>query len=178
MSRPNPYGEPEYQNQYPGQYQDQYQGQYQGQQYQEPPAQKGLIAGRLDGKSLAANIGITALLGGVITGALVWLVDAIVTSLTGYANDTLSAAVGWALLCIVFAIIGGALAIPAYMTSNTGLFKAAVVAIGAVAIVVRVFMGGLLDGDWNSLIELTGIACTVAVVNTVPGRVRAADVYV
>ncbi|HIW95381.1 MAG TPA: hypothetical protein H9867_02665 [Candidatus Corynebacterium gallistercoris] len=167
------YGQPyqDYQG-YPGQ-----QGQYaqQGQQY---PAgeQPTLLAGRFDAKKVAVNLVIFGILAAAVTFAAVFVVDLLV----GMIPDEVSGGVGTAVMAgVVAGVIGvmvGLLYIPVSGTGNEHLFGLAVIALAVVAAVAWVLAAGLLNGEWRTLVTLTGIICTAAVAYATPARIEAAAV--
>ena len=104
----------------------------------------------------------------------------IVDLLVGLLPDETSGGVGTAVMAgVVAGVIGvlvGLLYIPVSGTGNEHMFGLAVIALAVVAAVLWVVLGGLLQGDWRTLVTLAGIICTAAVAYTTPSRIEAAAV--
>lgn len=163
-------------DQYGQPYQD-YQG-YAGQPGQQMPAgeQPALLAGRFDAKKVAVNLVIFGILAAAVTFAAVFVVDLLI----GMIPDEVSGGVGTAVMAgVVAGVIGvmvGLLYIPVSGTGNEHLFGLAVIALAVVAAVVWVLAAGLLNGEWRTLVTLTGIICTAAVAYATPSRIEAAAI--
>ena len=91
-----------------------------------------------------------------------------------------SGGVGTAIVTGVIAgivgVLAGLLYIPVVGTGNEHLYGLAVIALAVVAAIVWVLLGGLLDGDWRTLITLTGIIATAMTAYASRQRIEAADV--
>ena len=61
-------------------------------------------------------------------------------------------------------------------TGDENLFGAALLALAIAAGVVYVLLGGLLDGDWNTLLTLGAILCTAGTAYVAPTRIESARV--
>ncbi|WP_238596659.1 hypothetical protein [Corynebacterium heidelbergense] len=143
-----------------------------------PPAapKQSLIAGRFDTKKVIVNLVMLGLLSAVVTFALVYVVDLLVGLLPGMVSLGMGPAVMSGVIAGVLGVVAGLLYIPVAGTGNEHLFGVAVIALAVVAIVVWVVLGGLLNGDWRTLVTLTGIICTAATAYATPSRIESADV--
>ena len=120
---------------------------------------------------------LLALLGAVVTFAVVFLVDLLVAQIAGYSAGGVSSAVLAAVVAGLIGIGAGLLYIPVSGTGNEHLFGIAVIALAVVAAVLWVLLGGLLDGDWATLVTLAGIVCTATIAYATPSRIEAAAIY-
>lgn len=153
------------------------QEQYNQGYYEAQPSQEGLIAGRFQTKKVISNLVLLALLGAVVTFAVVFLVDLLVSQIAGYGAGGVSSAVLAAVVAGLIGIGAGLLYIPVSGTGNEHLFGIAVIALAVVAAVLWVLLGGLLDGDWATLVTLAGIVCTATIAYGTPSRIESAAVY-
>lgn len=153
------------------------QEQYNQGYYEAQPSQEGLIAGRFQTKKVVSNLVLLALLGAVVTFAVVFLVDLLVAQIAGYSAGGVSSAVLAAVVAGLIGIGAGLLYIPVSGTGNEHLFGIAVIALAVVAAVLWVILGGLLDGDWATLVTLAGIVCTATIAYGTPSRIESAAVY-
>lgn len=166
---------------------DNYDGQqYYQQQYQQPQQQnyaqpqyqpEKLLAGRFDSKKVAVNLSVFAVLAMAVTFAIVYLVQVLVGLIPNYVTGDASRALVTGIMAGVIGVIAGLLYIPVVGTSNEKLFRYAILALTTVAIVMWVVLGGLLQGDWYTLVTLAGILCTSGIAYATPSRIDAADVY-
>ena len=138
---------------------------------------EGLLAGRYDGKKVAMNLIVLAVLAAAVTFAAVFIVDLLVSFIPGEASAGVGPAVLTGVIAGVIGVLAGLLYIPVSGTGNEHLFGMAVIALAAVAAIAWVLAGGLLSGDWGTLVTLTGIVCTAAIAYVVPSRIESAAVY-
>lgn len=153
----------------------------QNQGYQQPrPAQQpqpeNLLAGRFDTRKVIINLVILGVLCAVISFALLLVVDLIVSAVTGWAAQGPGAAVVYGAIAGIVGVLAGLLYIPVVGTGNENLFGAAILALAIAAGVVYVLLGGLLDGDWNTLLTLGAILCTAGTAYVAPTRIESARV--
>lgn len=118
-----------------------------------------LIAGKFDPSRLALNLGIYALLSGIVTFAVVLATDAIVSRVADIPAMGNGHSVIVAVIVMVVALLAGLAYIPVDGTGNEGMYNFAIVALAIAAIVFYVLFAGLLDGDWSRIVALTGILC-------------------
>lgn len=184
-----------------GGYQDNYGGDYQGgypqdrrgyqqgydQGYQGQPnggqgqnwggkEKSGLIAGRFEAKKVVINLIVLGVLAAAVTFAVVFIVDLIISQFAGYSSGGVGTAVVVGVIAGLVGVLAGLLYIPVVGTGNEHLFGLAIIALAIVAAVVWVVFGGLLDGDWSTLITLTGIIATAMTAAATRPRIEAADV--
>ena len=162
------------------QYAPQQPQQNQGYQQQPRPAQQpqpeNLLAGRFDTRTVIINLVILGVLCAVISFALLLVVDLIVSAVTGWAAQGPGAAVVYGAIAGIVGVLAGLLYIPVVGTGNENLFGAAILALAIAAGVVYVLLGGLLDGDWNTLLTLGAILCTAGTAYAAPTRIESARV--
>lgn len=159
-------------------YQDQQSRQRQGtpsQQSRDPQPQN-LLAGRFDTKKVVVNLVILGVLAAVISFAALLVVDLIVSAVTGWAAQGPGAAVVYGAIAGIVGVLAGLLYIPVVDTGNENLFGVAILALAVAAGAVYVIFGGLLDGDWNTLVTLGGILCTAGTAYAAPARLESARV--
>lgn len=164
----NQYGYDQY-----GQYDQSYDSNY-GANYGK---QQGLIAGTFETKKVVTNLVFLALLGAVVTFACVFLVDLLVAQFTNTVAGGVPTAVLSAVIAGLIGIGAGLLYIPVSGTGNEHLFGIAVIALAVVAAVMWVLLGGLLDGDWHTLVTLAAILGTATIAYATPTRIESARVY-
>lgn len=136
----------------------------------------GLLAGRFDGKRVAINLIVLAVLAAAVTFAVVFVVDLLVGMLPNQFSSGTSAAGLAAVIAGAVGVLAGLLYIPVSGTGNENLYGMAVIALAVVAIILWVVLGGLLDGDWSTLVTLAGIICTAAIARLAPSRIESAAV--
>lgn len=136
----------------------------------------GLIAGRFDAKKVVINLIVLGVLAAAVTFAVVFVVDLIVSQFSGYSMGGVGAAVVVGVIAGLGGVLAGLLYIPVVGTGNEHLFGLAIIALAVVAAVVWVLFGGLLDGDWTTLVTLTGIIATAMTALATRPRIEAADV--
>lgn len=153
------------------------QGYNSGYNQQQHDPREGLLAGRYDGKKVAMNLIVLAVLAAAVTFAAVFIVDLLVGFIPGEASAGVGPAVLTGVIAGVIGVLAGLLYIPVSGTGNEHLFGMAVIALAAVAAIAWVLAGGLLSGDWGTLVTLTGIVCTAAIAYVVPSRIESAAVY-
>lgn len=136
-----------------------------------------LLAGRFETKKVAVNLSVFAVLAIAVTFAIVYLVQVLVGLIPNYVTGDASRALVTGIIAGVVGVVAGLLYIPVVGTGNEQLFRFAILALTTVAIVMWVVLGGLLQGDWYTLVTLTGILCTAGIAYTTPSRIDAADVY-
>lgn len=157
---------------------DYYQDQHYQQGYGQPQySQDKLLAGRFDSKKVIVNLSVFAILAIAITFAVVYLVQVLVGLIPNYTTGDASRAIVTGIIAGVIGVVAGLLYIPVVGTGNEQLFRYAILALTTVAIVMWVILGGLLQGDWYTLITLTGILCTAGIAYATPSRIDAADIY-
>lgn len=139
--------------------------------------QSGLIAGRFETKKVISNLVLLAVLGAVVTFAVVFLVDILVAQFTEVTAGGVPTAVLTAVVAGLIGIGAALLYIPVSGTGNEHLFGIAVIALAVVATVLWVLLGGLLDGEWGTLVTLAGIICTATIAYATPSRIESASVY-
>lgn len=165
----------DYQNQ-AGQRPQQSYGSHNAQGYNGSASGRSLIAGRFDAQKLTVNLIIFALLAAVVTFAIVFVVDLLVGMIPGQV----AGGVPTALLTGVFAggigVLSGLLYIPVVGTGNEKLFGTVIIALAAVATLMWVVLGGLFDGEWETLVTLAGIICTACIAYVTPSRIENAQV--
>ena len=116
------------------------------------------------------------MLAAAVTFAVVFVVDLLVGMLPNQYSSGASAAGLAAVVAGAIGVLAGLLYIPVSGTGNERLFGMAVVALAVVAIILWVILGGLLDGEWGTLVTLTSIICTAAISRLAPSRIEAAAV--
>ncbi|MGO1949270.1 MAG: hypothetical protein ACTH1D_06520 [Mycobacteriaceae bacterium] len=170
------------QNQPTRQYNQQQYGQQQyNQQYgQRPPQQRpepeNLLAGRFDTKKVIINLVILGVLCAVISFAVLLVIDLIVSAISGWGAQGPGNAVVYGAIAGIVGVLAGLLYIPVVGTGNENLFGGAILALAVAAGVVYVIFGGLLDGDWHTLLTLAAILCTAATASLSPTRIESARV--
>ncbi|MGV0869559.1 hypothetical protein [Corynebacterium kalidii] len=140
------------------------------------PGTEGLLAGRFDTRKVIVNLVILGVLCAVISFALLLVVDLVVSAVTGWAAQGPGAAVVYGAIAGIVGVLAGLLYIPVVGTGNENLFGAAILALAIAAGVVYVLLGGLLDGDWNTLLTLAAILCTAGTAYVAPTRIESARV--
>lgn len=160
----------------PQQNQGQPSQQRQPQQPQRGPQPENLLAGRFDTKKVVINLVILGVLCAVISFAALLVVDLIVSAVTGWAAQGPGQAVVYGAIAGIVGVLAGLLYIPVVGTGNENLFGAAILALAVAAGVVYVIFGGLLDGDWNTLLTLGAILCTAGTAYAAPTRIESARV--
>lgn len=144
----------------------------------EAPQQPRLIAGRLCPKKLALNLGVLAVLGAIVSAAVVWVADLIIsTALTGAPVGTGSAAFGWAVISALVAVVAGMLFIPVLDTANEGMFQVVIYAGAVIASIVWVVLAGVMVGNFSALTALAGIICCAGMALAAPSRIVASEYY-
>lgn len=152
-------------------------GQYSGQdQSWGQPQSTGLIAGRFEAKRIIINLIVLGILAAAVTFAAVFVVDLLVSKFAGETSGGVGAAIIIGAIAGFIGVLAGLLYIPVVGTGNEHLFGLAVAALALVAAVVWVLLGGLLDGDWSTLVTLTGIIATAMTAYAARVRIEAADV--
>ena len=170
------------QQQYGAQYQQRQPNQapQQGQPQNRPPNQQSeqphLLAGRFDTKKVIINLVILGVLCAVISFAILVVVDLIVSAITGWAAQGPGNAVVYGAIAGIVGVLAGLLYIPVVGTGNENLFGMAIMALTLAAIVIYVLSGGLLDGDWNTILTLAAILCTATTAYLSPTRIESARV--
>lgn len=179
--RPDPnrgYG----QNQPTRQYSQQQYGQ---QQYGQAPQrnqprnqqpEQNLLAGMFDTKKVIINLVILGVLCAVISFATLLVVDLLVSAITGWGAQGPGNAVVYGAIAGIIGVLAGLLYIPVVGTGNENLFGMAIVALTLAAIVIYVLSGGLLDGDWNTILTLAAILCAAGTAYVAPTRIESARV--
>jgi hypothetical protein len=140
------------------------------------PGPENLLAGRFDTRKVVINLVILGVLCAVISFALLLVVDLVVSAVTGWAAQGPGAAVVYGAIAGIVGVLAGLLYIPVVGTGNENLFGAAILALAIAAGVVYVLLGGLLDGDWNTLLTLGAILCTAGTAYVAPTRIESARV--
>lgn len=135
-----------------------------------------LLAGRFDATRTTVNLAVLAGLAGVITFAVLLVVDQALGGFTGHTPEAINKLVMWAIITGGIGIGVGLLYIPVVGTGNEDLFGAAIIALAIAATAVWVLFGGLLDGDWSTLTVLAMIVCTATASYSAPSRIEAARV--
>lgn len=138
----------------------------------------GLIAGRFDAKKVIINLLVLGVLAAAVTFAAVFIVDLILTQFADISTGGMGTAIVVGVIAGLIGVLAGLLYIPVVGTGNEHLFGLAIIALAVVAAVVWVLFGGLLDGDWSTLITLTGIIATAMTAAATRPRIEAADVRV
>lgn len=171
------YGQPGYSQQGYQNYEQGY-GQGYGQGYEQSYEQNQpkLLAGRFEGKKVAVNLVIFAILAAVVTFAAVFIVDLLVGMIPNENSSGIGVAIMTGAIAGVIGVLAGLLYIPVSGTGNESLFRWVVIALAIVAIVMWVILGGLLEGNWHTLVTLTGILCTAAIASVTPSRIESAAV--
>lgn len=145
------------------------QSQNSGPQFEPPQSQ-----GRFDTKKVATNLTILGLLCAVITFAVVVVTDLIVSAISGWPEQGVAMAVLEAIVAGLIGVFAGLLYIPVVGTGNENLYGAAIIALTAAAIIVWVLFGGLLDGDWETIITLVAVICAGSTAYIAPSRIESA----
>lgn len=144
----------------------------------ETPQQPRLIAGKLCPKKLALNLGFLAVLGAIVSAAVVWVADLIIsTALTGAPVGTGGTAFGWAVISALVAVVAGVLFIPVLDTANEGMFQAVIYAGAVIASIVWVVLAGVMVGNFSALTALAGIICCAGMALAAPSRIVASEYY-
>lgn len=162
--------------QYAPQQPRQNQGYQQQSQSPQSPRPENLLAGRFDTRKVIINLVILGVLCAVISFAVLLVIDLIVSAVTGWAAQGPGAAVVYGAIAGIVGVLAGLLYIPVVGTGNENLFGAAILALAIAAGVVYVLLGGLLDGDWNTLLTLGAILCTAGTAYVAPTRIESARV--
>ncbi|MGV0396722.1 hypothetical protein ACUY3M_00045 [Corynebacterium suicordis] len=136
----------------------------------------GLIAGRFEAQKVIVNLVVLGVLSAAVTFAAVFVVDLLLSQFAGTSAGGVGTAVVIGLIAGIVGVLSGLLYIPVVGTGNEHLFGLAVIALAVVAAIVWVLLGGLLDGDWRTLITLTGIVATAMTAYASRPRIEAADV--
>lgn len=131
--------------------------------------------GRFDLQRLSINLVMLALLGGVIVGAVVFLADVLVSRMSGAIPFGMSFAVLAGVFAGLVGVAIGLLYIPVLGSGSEGLYNAAIAVLTVVLAVVFVVFGGLLDGDYTTLIWLAALMGTAFIALATPGRIEAAE---
>ncbi|WP_459610436.1 hypothetical protein [Corynebacterium urogenitale] len=140
------------------------------------PRKSGLIAGRFEAKKVIINLIVLGVLSAAVTFAAVFIVDLIISQFAGYSSGGVGTAIVVGVIAGLVGVLAGLLYIPVVGTGNEHLYGLAIIALAVVAAVVWVLFGGLLDGDWSTLITLTGIIATAMTAYATRPRIEAADV--
>ena len=136
----------------------------------------GLIAGRFDSTKVIVNLIVLGVLAAAVTFAAVFIVDLLLSQFTGVSSGGVGTAIVTGVIAGIVGVLAGLLYIPVVGTGNEHLYGLAVIALAVVAAIVWVLLGGLLDGDWRTLITLTGIIATAMTAYASRQRIEAADV--
>ena len=136
----------------------------------------GLIAGRFDATKVIVNLIVLGVLAAAVTFAAVFIVDLLLSQFTGVSSGGVGTAIVTGVIAGIVGVLAGLLYIPVVGTGNEHLYGLAVIALAVVAAIVWVLLGGLLDGDWRTLITLTGIVATAMTAYASRQRIEAADV--
>lgn len=155
------------------QYQQQYQDSYGDGYGDRGPA---LLAGKFDGKKVAVNLVLLGVLAAVVTFAVVLVVDQLIAVVTDDVAQGPGAAVIYGVVAGIVGVLAGLLYVPVSGTGNEGLFNAAIIALTVAAVVFYVLFGGLLDGDWQTLLSLAAILCAGVTAYAAPTRIESARV--
>ena len=170
------YQQPQYQQ---PQYQDPYQqSQYRQPQYRDSYEDEGptLLAGKFDAKKVSVNLVLLGVLSAIVTFAVVLIVDQLIAVVTDDITQGPGAAVVYGVVAGIVGVLAGLLYVPVSGTGNEGLFNTAIVALTVAAAVFYVIFGGLLDGDWRTLLSLAAILCTGITAYASPSRIESARV--
>ncbi len=154
--------------------QGQYQQQYSQQQYGNPNQNPQQRQPKFDTKLLIVNLSVLTVLGGIITFAAVLVTDLIVSAITNTANMANPEILTMAIISALLGLLVGLVYLPIHGTGNETLFNVAIIALAVLAAVIYVVLGGLLDGNWQTLTLLTVIICTTAIALLAPSRIEAA----
>ncbi|GEB97537.1 MULTISPECIES: hypothetical protein [Corynebacterium] len=130
--------------------------------------------GKFDTKKLAINLTILGVLCAVITFAVVIVTDLIVSTISGWAEQGPAMAILVAIVAGLVGVCAGLLYIPVVGTGNENLFGVAILALTAAAIIVWVLFGGLLDGDWETILTLVAVICAGSTAYIAPRRIESA----
>lgn len=145
---------------------------------EEAPPTPRLIAGRLCPKKLALNLGVLAVLGAIVSAAVVWVADLIIsTALTGAPVGTGGTAFVWAVISALVAVMAGVLFIPVLDTANEGMFQVVIYAGAVIAAIVWVLLAGVMVGNFSALTALAGIICCAGMALAAPSRIIASEYY-
>lgn len=156
------------------QYQDSYREDYGDGYGEQGPA---LLAGKFDAKKVTVNLVLLGVLSAVVTFAVVLVVDQLIAVVTDVVAQGPGAAVIYGVVVCIIGILAGLLYVPVAGTGNEGLFNAAIIALTVAAAVFYVVFGGLLDGDWQTLLSLAAILCAGITAYAAPTRIDSARVY-
>jgi drug/metabolite transporter (DMT)-like permease len=135
-----------------------------------------LIAGKFDATHTVQNLAILAGLAGVITFAVIIVVDQVLGRMTDSVPQAVSSVVVTSIITVVIGVLAGLLYIPVVDTGNENLFGVAIVAVAVAAAAAWVVFGGLLDGEWSTIRTLAAIVCTTIAAYAAPSRIDAARV--
>lgn len=133
-----------------------------------------LVAGRFDAAGTLSNLGILAGLAGVITFAVILVVDQVLAATTDTPAQPISSIVVPSIVTVTMGVGAGVAYIPVVGTGNENLFGVAVIAIAVAAATSWVVFGGLLAGDFSRIPVLAGIICTAVAAYGAPSRIEAA----
>jgi hypothetical protein len=130
--------------------------------------------GKFDVKKVSINLAILGILCAVITFAAVVVTDLIVSTVSGWAAQGTAVAVVIAFVAGLVGVLAGLLYIPVVGTGNENLYGAAIIALTIAAVVVWVLFGGLLSGNWHTIITLVAVICAGATAYIAPSRIESA----
>ena len=135
-----------------------------------------LIAGKFEAKKVTVNLVLLGILAAIVTFAVVLVADQLISVVTDDVAQGPGAAVLHGVVSGIVGVLAGLLYIPVSGTGNEGLFNAAIIALTVAAAVFYVIFGGLLDGDWQTLLSLAAILCAGITAYTAPSRIENARV--
>ncbi|AGP30733.1 hypothetical protein [Corynebacterium terpenotabidum] len=162
QQQPQQYQQPQVPQQYPTNYDDQ------------GPT---LLAGKFDAKKVSVNLVLLGVLSAVVSFAVVLIVDQLLAVVvTDLVAQGPGAAVIYGVVAGIIGVLAGLLYVPVSDTGNEGLFNAAIIALTVAAAVFYVIFGGLLEGDWLTLLSLAAILCAGISAYAAPARIEAARV--
>lgn len=132
---------------------------------------------RFDMKQLVTNLLVLTVLAGVVAFAVIFLISAIINTAQGQGLPTVGEPILLACIAAIIGLVISLIYIPIYGTGNENLYRAAIIALATVAIVVYVILGGLLQGDWSTLLTLAVFLCAAAIAMMAPQRIADAANY-
>lgn len=136
--------------------------------------ERGIISGRLDPKKLAVNLAWLGVLSTLITYCVLVIVDQILAVIVKQPPHAFTAFIPYALVCGAIGVLFGLLYVLVIGTGNEGLFPIAVFSLSGALIFREVLLGGLFDGNLDTITVLLGIISVATTASIAPSRVEAA----
>ena len=140
-----------------------------------------LLAGKFETQKTVVNLVILGILGGIVTGAVTFIVDQIVAAIDDNTVALgLPTAIIYGLIAAAVTIGVGFLYVPTDGTGNESLFSTAIVVFTIALVVVqliwvmRIFDGSFDAINWQSFVAIAAIIAGGITASVAPSRVLAA----